>query len=69
MIGLGLLDESTGSPSYSLRLQSIESSEGQKNSGLLVATSPMQVTAVQYSSDARIKTDVEDVDEDSYYSE
>jgi hypothetical protein len=60
-IGLGhtLLNNST---SYDLQLQS------GLNSSLIVATSPLQVTLVQYSSDMRIKDDIESVDEEALLS-
>ena len=62
MIGFGFVDES-GNTGYDLRLQS--SSNAGSSKKLIVASSPIQATLVQYSSDIRIKKDIEAIDEDS----
>jgi hypothetical protein len=62
MIGFGF--SNTASTNYNFRLQSMISPSGSP-SPLLIASAPLQVTLVQYSSDIRIKTDIEGVDEEA----
>jgi hypothetical protein len=57
MIAFGF--NTTTGPNYNFRLQSGAPSP------LLIASAPLQVTLVQYSSDVRIKTDIQAVDEEA----
>merc|ERR1712159_123630 len=63
MIAMGFTttDAETGEEhvKYDFRLKSTDSDS------LIVASAPMQVTKVQFSSDSRIKKDVKSVDEDA----
>jgi hypothetical protein len=46
------------------RLQTTQNKYG-KDTSLIVSSAPLQVTLIQYSSDERVKTEIESVDEDS----
>jgi len=63
VIGLGITNTSNDMTTFGFRLQSTSSVNGSASS-LLIASSPLQVTSLQYSSDVRIKQDIQSVDED-----
>ena len=58
-IGMGLEDSS-----YDFRLQKSPLPSGETSS-MLIANAPLQATLVQYSSDSRIKREIQSVDEEA----
>ena len=63
MIGLGFTTPGTGIPAkVNFRLQSTMNAEN--TSSLIIATAPMHVTTMKFSSDERIKEDIDTIDAD-----
>ena len=58
MIGFGFYNETSKEQDFQFRVQSVSRESGQTSS-MLIASAPLQVTLVQYSSDIRIKKDIE----------
>ncbi|RYG63291.1 tail fiber domain-containing protein [archaeon] len=66
MIELGFSrgESGAGDKKIDLRMQSTRNQYG-KDTSMIVATAPIQATTVQYSSDIRIKSDIQPVNENS----